>query len=185
MKIRIEDHVKLDAAKMAKIALATTERAQLDLYCVAPGQSQKPHTHGDQDKIYYVLEGAGRFSLAGKDERVAAEAASAQSETRLADSHFDRGMIFRASSSAGGGSDHDLVLIRPEGQGARRGISTFNHDRFPSLGIGRKHHGFVDHLSSESLYVEPGEINRVGAFNRPDGAVCVCGGGDVFDVHSM
>jgi quercetin dioxygenase-like cupin family protein len=72
MKIRIEDHVKLDTGKMAKIALATTERAQLDLYCVAPGQSQKPHTHGDQDKIYYVVEGAGRFSLAGKDERVGA-----------------------------------------------------------------------------------------------------------------
>jgi quercetin dioxygenase-like cupin family protein len=72
MKIRIEDHVKLDTAKMAKIALATTDRAQLDLYCVAPGQAQKPHTHRDQDKIYYVLEGAGRFSLAGKDERVAA-----------------------------------------------------------------------------------------------------------------
>ena len=55
---------------MAKIALATTERAQLDLYCVAPGQYQKPHTHGDQDKIYYVLEGAGRFSLGGKEERL-------------------------------------------------------------------------------------------------------------------
>jgi quercetin dioxygenase-like cupin family protein len=72
MKIRIEDHVKLDAGKMAKIALATTVRAQLDLYCVAPGQSQKPHTHRDQDKIYYVLEGAGRFSLGGREERVAA-----------------------------------------------------------------------------------------------------------------
>ena len=72
MKIRIEDHVKLDTGKMAKIALATTARAQLDLYCVAPGQSQKPHTHGDQDKIYYVLEGAGRFSLGGREERVAA-----------------------------------------------------------------------------------------------------------------
>ena len=72
MKIRIEDHVKLDAARLAKIALATTERAQLDLYCVAPGQSQKPHTHADQDKIYYVLEGAGRFSLGDKEERVAA-----------------------------------------------------------------------------------------------------------------
>jgi len=72
MKIRIEDHVKLDAAKMAKIALATTARAQLDLYCVSPGQSQKPHTHGDQDKIYYVLEGAGRFSLGGREERVGA-----------------------------------------------------------------------------------------------------------------
>jgi quercetin dioxygenase-like cupin family protein len=67
MKIRIEDHVKFDSAKMAKIALATTSRAQLDLYCVAPGQSQRPHTHGDQDKIYYVLKGLGRFSLAGKD----------------------------------------------------------------------------------------------------------------------
>ncbi len=72
MKIRIEDHVKLDAAKMAKIALATTERAQLDLYCVAPGQSQKPHTHGDQDKIYYVLEGAGRFSVGGTEEPLVA-----------------------------------------------------------------------------------------------------------------
>ena len=70
MKIRIEDHVKFDGARMAKIALATTARAQLDLYCVGPGQSQKPHTHGDQDKIYYVLEGAGRFSLAGKDLRL-------------------------------------------------------------------------------------------------------------------
>ena len=72
MKIRIEDQVKFDGGKMAKIALATTDRAQLDLYCVAPGQYQKPHTHADQDKIYYVLEGAGRFSLGGKEERVAA-----------------------------------------------------------------------------------------------------------------
>jgi mannose-6-phosphate isomerase-like protein (cupin superfamily) len=58
MKVRIEDHVKFDEARMAKIALATTGRCQLDLYCVAPGQSQRPHTHGDQDKIYFVLEGS-------------------------------------------------------------------------------------------------------------------------------
>ena len=72
MKIRIEDHVKLDTARMAKIGLATTERAQLDLYCVAPGQSQKAHTHDAQDKIYYVLEGGGRFSLGGAEERLSA-----------------------------------------------------------------------------------------------------------------
>jgi quercetin dioxygenase-like cupin family protein len=70
MKIRIEDHVNFDGGKMAKIALATTERVQLDLYCVAPGQYQKPHTHADQDKIYYVLEGIGRFALGGKEERL-------------------------------------------------------------------------------------------------------------------
>jgi quercetin dioxygenase-like cupin family protein len=67
MRIRIKDHAKLQPDKMAKIALATTPRAQLDLYCVAPGQDQKPHTHGDQDKFYVVLEGRGRFRLGGAE----------------------------------------------------------------------------------------------------------------------
>ena len=69
MRIRIKDHAKLLPDKMAKIALATTARAQLDLYCVGPGQDQKPHTHGDQDKFYVVLEGRGRFRL-GSAEHV-------------------------------------------------------------------------------------------------------------------
>jgi quercetin dioxygenase-like cupin family protein len=98
MKIRIEDHVKLDTAKMARIALATTDRAQLDLYCVAPGQSQKPHTHADQDKIYFVLEGAGRFSLAGKDERVAA------GEALVAPAGVEHGLV-------NDGADPLLVLV--------------------------------------------------------------------------
>lgn len=67
MRIRVKDHAKFQPDKMAKIALATTERAQLDLYCVAPGQAQKPHAHGDQDKIYYVLEGRGRFRLGSEE----------------------------------------------------------------------------------------------------------------------
>lgn len=68
MKIRVRDHVKLQADKMAKIALSTTPRAQLDVYCLAPGQSQKAHVHDDQDKICYVVEGRGRFSLDGAEE---------------------------------------------------------------------------------------------------------------------
>ena len=63
MKIRVAEHAKLSPEKMAKIALATTSRAQLDLYCVGPGQAQSVHTHPDQDKIYYVVEGRGRFTL--------------------------------------------------------------------------------------------------------------------------
>jgi hypothetical protein len=55
MKIRVKEFVKLSLDKMTKIALAGTDRSQLDLYCVAPGQSQKAHTHDAQDKIYYVL----------------------------------------------------------------------------------------------------------------------------------
>ncbi len=67
MKIRVRDHVKLQPDKMAKIALATTPRAQLDVYCLAPGQSQKAHVHDDQDKICYVVEGRGVFTLDGTD----------------------------------------------------------------------------------------------------------------------
>src|SRR4029450_11970714 len=72
MRIRVKDHVKLQPDKRAKIALATTPRAQLDLYCVAPGQEQKPHTHGDQDKFYVVLEGRGRFRLGSADHALEA-----------------------------------------------------------------------------------------------------------------
>jgi quercetin dioxygenase-like cupin family protein len=72
MKITVRDHVKLQPDKMAKVALATTARAQLDLYCLAPGQTQKAHVHGDQDKICYVLEGRGAFSLGGGEETLEA-----------------------------------------------------------------------------------------------------------------
>lgn len=68
MKITVSAQVRFLPDKLAKIALAGTERFQLDLYCVAPGQAQKPHTHTAQDKVYYVLKGAGRFSLAGSEE---------------------------------------------------------------------------------------------------------------------
>jgi quercetin dioxygenase-like cupin family protein len=68
-KITIRDHVRWEPDRMAKVALGATERALLDLYCVAPGQTQKAHTHGDQDKIYVVLEGEGRISVGGSEER--------------------------------------------------------------------------------------------------------------------
>jgi mannose-6-phosphate isomerase-like protein (cupin superfamily) len=72
VKIRVRDHVKLQSDRMAKIALAKTARAQLDLYCVGAGQSQKLHTHGDQDKIYVVLEGRGRFWVGSSEESLGA-----------------------------------------------------------------------------------------------------------------
>ena len=72
MKIRVRDHVKVAPDKMAKVCLSGTARTQLDLYCVAPGQSQTPHRHDGEDKIYYVLEGSGRFSIDGAEERLGA-----------------------------------------------------------------------------------------------------------------
>jgi len=71
MKIRLRDHITIQADKMAKVLLAVTPRALVDLYCLAPGQAQKPHAHADQDKIYVVLEGHGQIHLDGAEEPVA------------------------------------------------------------------------------------------------------------------
>lgn len=48
---------RFDAAKMQKINLFETPRFFCDVYCLEPGQSQKPHRHDDADKLYAVLEG--------------------------------------------------------------------------------------------------------------------------------
>ncbi|HEX3178300.1 MAG TPA: cupin domain-containing protein [Methylomirabilota bacterium] len=71
MKIRLAEHAKFQSDKMAKIALASTPRAQLDLYCLEPGQSQKVHSHDGQDKVYVVLEGRGRFTLGAEQHALA------------------------------------------------------------------------------------------------------------------
>jgi len=112
MKLRIRDLARFAPDRMAKIALATTERAQLDLYCVAPGQAQKPHTHDAQDKIYYVLEGAGRFSLGGGEERLSA------GEAMVAPAGVEHGLV-------NDGTEPLLVLVvvtppPPHGSGAPR-----------------------------------------------------------------
>lgn len=49
--------------KLKKHNLFQTERFFLDVYCLQPGQAQKPHTHADADKVYLVLEGRCRFTV--------------------------------------------------------------------------------------------------------------------------
>ena len=70
MKIRLADRAKYQSDKMAKIALASTPRAQVDLYCLEPGQSQKVHAHDGQDKVYVVLEGRGTLEVEGESFEV-------------------------------------------------------------------------------------------------------------------
>jgi quercetin dioxygenase-like cupin family protein len=48
---------RFDPAKMQKISLFETPRCFCDVYCLEPGQAQKPHRHEVADKIYAVLEG--------------------------------------------------------------------------------------------------------------------------------
>ena len=66
------------AEKMKKVGLFETERFFLDLYCLEPGQSQKPHAHAGCDKVYLVAQGRARVQV-GSEERtlVAGEAVMA------------------------------------------------------------------------------------------------------------
>ena len=56
--------------KMQKVSLFDTANCFCDLYCLKPGQSQKPHSHAGADKIYYVIEGEARIQV-GEEEQVA------------------------------------------------------------------------------------------------------------------
>jgi len=57
LDIKRLDARRFDAAKMQKVSLFETSRFFCDVYCLEPGQSQKPHRHEGADKVYVTLEG--------------------------------------------------------------------------------------------------------------------------------
>ena len=65
--VELEEFRSFDPSKMKKNNLFETSRFFCDLYCLEPGQSQAPHTHDDEDKVYVVLEGEGTI-LVGEEE---------------------------------------------------------------------------------------------------------------------
>ncbi len=60
---RLADFARFDEAKLQKHNLFETDRFFLDVYCLLPGQAQKPHAHAESDKVYLVLEGRCRFTV--------------------------------------------------------------------------------------------------------------------------
>jgi mannose-6-phosphate isomerase-like protein (cupin superfamily) len=58
---------RFSADKMQKVGLFSAPGFFLDLYCLQPGQSQKPHAHEGCAKVYLVLEGQAQVTL-GADE---------------------------------------------------------------------------------------------------------------------
>lgn len=66
------DHVGANPSKPFKSTLFRTDRLMLGLNCLHPGQEQHLHTHGGQDKFYFVVEGSGEFTV-GDETRKAAE----------------------------------------------------------------------------------------------------------------
>ncbi len=70
MKVQnLSDCQQFSLEKMKKNNIFQTPRFFCDVYCFEPGQEQKGHVHGDQDKVYLVLEGQGKFKV-GSEEQV-------------------------------------------------------------------------------------------------------------------
>lgn len=60
---RVSDLISFRFEKMLKTNLFESERMFCDLYCFEPGQEQALHDHDGNDKLYYVLEGSGLFTV--------------------------------------------------------------------------------------------------------------------------
>ena len=100
---KLADAVGFAPDKMKKNGLFETDRLFCDLYCFEPGQAQNPHTHEGSDKVYFVLEGRGRFQI-GQVEKELGE-----KELALAPSGQRHGV-----SNPGPGRLLLLVLMAPK-----------------------------------------------------------------------
>ena len=65
----ISDYQLFSADNMKKNNMYQTPRFFCDIYCFEPGQDQRGHVHGEQDKVYLVLEGQGTFQV-GSEKQV-------------------------------------------------------------------------------------------------------------------
>jgi quercetin dioxygenase-like cupin family protein len=86
IEIKRLDARRFDAAKMQKINLFETARFFCDVYCLEPGQAQKPHKHEAADKVYAVLEGEVEARIGGESALVRA------GEAVLAPAGIDHGV---------------------------------------------------------------------------------------------
>lgn len=66
--IKLVDYQQFSHEKMKKNNLFQTTRFFCDVYCFEPGQEQKGHIHGEQDKVYLVLEGEGTFHVGAEKQ---------------------------------------------------------------------------------------------------------------------
>src|SRR5918997_3911988 len=64
----VTEAVSFSEEKMKKNSLFDSPYLFYDAYCLLPGQGQKVHAHEGSDKIYYVLEGTGHFTVGDEEE---------------------------------------------------------------------------------------------------------------------
>jgi quercetin dioxygenase-like cupin family protein len=58
------------AEKLQKLNLFESAAMFCDVYCLAPGQLQKLHSHAGATKFYFVIEGQGTFTIADETRQL-------------------------------------------------------------------------------------------------------------------
>lgn len=66
--VQVSEQVHFRPDRLSKVNLFNAAQMFVDVYCLEPGQEQKPHTHSEAAKVYYVLEGEGTFWI-GEETR--------------------------------------------------------------------------------------------------------------------
>ena len=85
--IKLSDVVEFSTEKLKKVSLFDTDNFFCDVYCLEPGQSQKVHSHGDSDKIYYILKGNGKVTVGSEEKELAPD------DITLAPAGEDHGVV--------------------------------------------------------------------------------------------
>jgi mannose-6-phosphate isomerase-like protein (cupin superfamily) len=67
----VSEAIAFSEEKMRKNSLFDSPRLFYDVYCLLPSQHQKVHAHENSDKVYYVLEGTGRFTVGDEEKDLA------------------------------------------------------------------------------------------------------------------
>ena len=108
---RVTEEISFSDEKLKKNSLFDSPHLFYDAYCLLPGQSQKVHAHEGSDKIYYVLQGTGRFTIGEEEE-----------DLGTAGGHGHPGFYRGGSSGLSGGGSTRRDPCSP-GPGASRGTS--------------------------------------------------------------
>jgi mannose-6-phosphate isomerase-like protein (cupin superfamily) len=88
------EHAGTAAEKFYKTTLWQGQHITVGLNCLEPNQVQSVHAHEEADKIYFVLEGRGHFTVgdqerdAGKGALVIAQAGVPHGVTNAGDSRL-------------------------------------------------------------------------------------------------
>ena len=90
----VPDQIRFRPEKLSKVGLFDTPRMFCDVYCLEPGQEQKPHAHAGSDKLYAVLEGSVEVRVGTETRELRA------GEMALCPAGTDHGVANRSNARA-------------------------------------------------------------------------------------